>query len=82
MSSMAPKLDSAILDTLKLDATCTKITAHGGSGFAATFKISTEVSGQQLNYFVKTGSGTSAEIMFRGKLFTNREEFPTSQDLH
>lgn len=64
---MAPKVDSAILEALGLDAKSSKIAAHGGSGFASTFKLSGQVDGKEVNYFVKTGTGTDAEIMFRGQ---------------
>ncbi len=64
---MAPKVDSAILEALGLDAKSSKIGAHGGSGFASTFKLSSEVDGKEVNYFVKTGTGADAEIMFRGQ---------------
>lgn len=63
---MGPSVDAAILDALGLDASQTKIASHGGSGFASTFKLSTSVCGRPMNYFVKTGSGKAAEVMFRG----------------
>jgi protein-ribulosamine 3-kinase len=64
---MASSVDSAILEALGLDAGTTKITTHGGSGFSSTFKLSSTKGGQTTNYFVKTGSGKDAEIMFQGK---------------
>lgn len=64
--AMAPNVDSVILDALGLDLAATKIGSHGGSGFASTFKISTTVDGKETNYFVKTGSGPDAELMFQG----------------
>ncbi|ETS73348.1 hypothetical protein PFICI_14953 [Pestalotiopsis fici W106-1] len=64
---MAPSVDSAILEALGLDPTATKIGSHGGSGFASTFKISSTADGKDTNYFVKTGSGPDAEIMFQGE---------------
>lgn len=63
---MASKIDSAILEALGLDSSVTKITSHGGSGFASTFKISSTVEGVERNYFVKTGSGANYELMFNG----------------
>lgn len=64
---MAPSVDPAILKALALDADETKISSHGGSGFASTFKLSTTVDGKPRHYFVKTGSGADAETMFKGK---------------
>ena len=61
-----PVVDPAILEALGLDVAHTTIASHGGSGFASTFKLSTTVDGQQRHYFVKTGTGKDAELMFRG----------------
>jgi hypothetical protein len=63
---MAPSVDSAILEALSLDPAATKIGSHGGSGFASTFKISSTTDGKEKNYFVKTGSGSDSELMFKG----------------
>ncbi len=63
---MAPAVDGAILEALGLDAKDTKMSAHGGSGFSSTFKLSTTVDGQAKHYFIKTGSGADAETMFQG----------------
>jgi len=65
---MGPTVDPAILEALGLDPKASKITTHGGSGFASTFKLSTTLDGEEQNYFVKTGTGKDAEIMFRGQL--------------
>jgi protein-ribulosamine 3-kinase len=66
---MAPKIDSAILRALSLDAANTTIASHGGSGFASTFKITGKGSdGQEKMFFVKQGKGKESEIMFAGKL--------------
>lgn len=64
---MAPGVDSAILEALGLDPSTTKIATHGGSGFASTFKLSSTVDGETKNYFVKTGTGKDAELMFTGQ---------------
>ncbi|KAK6063108.1 fructosamine kinase [Seiridium cupressi] len=64
---MAPTVDSAILTALGLDPATTNIASHGGSGFASTFKISSTIDGHDKNYFVKTGSGTDSELMFKGE---------------
>lgn len=63
---MAPSLDPAILKALGLDAETTKMSAHGGSGFASTFKLWGTVDGEEKTFFVKTGSGKDAETMFKG----------------
>ena len=63
---MASGVDPAILDALDLDPARTRIASHGGSGFASTFKLSSVKGGQEANYFVKTGTGKDAEVMFRG----------------
>jgi protein-ribulosamine 3-kinase len=64
---MAPTIDSAIIEALSLNATRTTITTHGGSGFASTYKLTsqTEDGGQRL-YFVKMGTGMKSEVMFAG----------------
>lgn len=64
---MAFNVDPAILDALKLDPAQSQIHAHGGSGFASTFKISSTVDGQPVHYFVKTGDGKDSEVMFKGE---------------
>lgn len=61
-------VDAAILEALGLSAEQTKISSHGGSGFASTFRLSSVTSeGETVNYFVKTGTGPDAEVMFRGE---------------
>ncbi|CAN8103949.1 unnamed protein product [Discula destructiva] len=60
-------VDSAILKALGLDAQNTKQTSHGGSGFSSTFKLTCTKDGKQVAYFVKTGTGKDAEVMFRGE---------------
>jgi protein-ribulosamine 3-kinase len=64
---MSSSIDPAILEALGLEANATKITSHGGSGFSGTFKLSSIVDGQAVNYFVKVGTGSDAEVMFRGR---------------
>ncbi|KAF4125901.1 Fructosamine-3-kinase, partial [Geosmithia morbida] len=62
-------VDPAIISALGLDPSRTKISLHGGSGFASSFRISTTPSdsSRPSSYFVKTGSGVRAEVMFRGE---------------
>lgn len=63
---MAPGVDPAILDALGLDPADARIASHGGSGFSSTFKLSATKDGRPVHYFVKTGSGKEAQVMFRG----------------
>ena len=68
---MSPPVDPAILEALGLDPSTTeaKIASHGGSGFASSFKLTvTTPDGEEKPYFVKTGSGKDAEVMFQGEL--------------
>ncbi|KAH8677482.1 fructosamine kinase [Xylariales sp. PMI_506] len=64
---MASSVDPAILEALGLDPSVAKIGSHGGSGFTSTFKLSSMVDGQEKNYFIKTGTGASSEVMFKGE---------------
>jgi protein-ribulosamine 3-kinase len=64
---MPPPVDSAILEALGLDPAQTKMTSHGGSGFASTFKLTSTVDGAEKNLFVKTGTGRNADVMFTGE---------------
>lgn len=60
-------VDSAILEALGLDAQSTKQASHGGSGFSSTFRLTGVKDGKEVSYFVKTGTGPDAEVMFRGE---------------
>ncbi|KAK7417768.1 hypothetical protein QQZ08_011513 [Neonectria magnoliae] len=64
---MPTKVDPALLEALSLDPANSEINSHGGSGFSSTYKLSSVVDGKPVNYFVKTGTGKDAEIMFRGE---------------
>ncbi|KAK4187577.1 Fructosamine/Ketosamine-3-kinase [Podospora australis] len=64
---MLPNVDPAILSALNLEATSSKLLSHGGSGFSSTYKLVAAKDGKELTYFVKTGTGPDAEIMFRGE---------------
>ncbi|EFQ29967.1 fructosamine kinase [Colletotrichum graminicola M1.001] len=64
---MAPNVDPALIEALHLDPEQTKIASHGASGFASSFKLTSVVDGQPVNFFVKTGMGKDAEVMFRGE---------------
>jgi hypothetical protein len=67
---MAPNVDPAILEALGLDETNAKLVSHGGSGFSSTYKLIGTKDGKERAYFVKTGTGPQAEVMFRGILLT------------
>lgn len=60
-------VDAAILEALGLGADTTAQTSHGGAGFSSTFKVTSTKDGRQVNYFVKTGTGQDAEVMFKGE---------------
>lgn len=80
---MAPKLDPAIIKALSLDPALTSITSHGASGFSTISKITTKVDGKEKLYFVKTGSGKNAEVMFAGEyLFTMAEYHISMHNQH
>lgn len=64
---MLPNVDPAILEALGLEATSSKLVPHGGSGFSSTYKLMATKDGKELTYFVKTGTGPDADVMFRGK---------------
>ncbi|KAK3340013.1 Fructosamine/Ketosamine-3-kinase [Lasiosphaeria hispida] len=64
---MLPTVDPAILQAMGLEATSSKLVSHGGSGFASTFQLTGARNGEEVAYFVKTGTGEDASIMFRGE---------------
>ncbi|KAF4548578.1 Hypothetical protein D9617_27g045460 [Elsinoe fawcettii] len=64
------KLDPAVVKLLNLDPEQANVSGHGGVGMssASTSKIETKTGhGTTKFYFMKTGSGTDAEIMFEGE---------------
>ncbi|KAL2158734.1 hypothetical protein VTH06DRAFT_3925 [Thermothelomyces fergusii] len=64
---MPPHVDAAILEALGLEASSARLVSHGGSGFSSTYKLVATKDGQEVTFFVKTGSGPEAEAMFRGE---------------
>jgi protein-ribulosamine 3-kinase len=63
------KLDPAVVQLLGLDPDKTNVSSAGGGGMssASTSKIVSHVEdGTEKAYFMKTGSGKEAEIMFKG----------------
>ncbi|KAF2452437.1 Fructosamine/Ketosamine-3-kinase [Lineolata rhizophorae] len=64
------KVDEAVLKLLSLDPAKTTVSSHGGGGMssASTSRISTELAdGRTKNYFMKTGRGEDARVMFEGE---------------
>lgn len=64
------KVDLAVLNLLQLDADTTSVSSAGGGGCssASTSKIVSRLSdGTEKTFFMKTGSGSAAEIMFEGQ---------------
>lgn len=67
------QVDSASIKLLSLDPSKTTVSSHGGGGMssASTAKIvSTLPDGKRKVFFMKTGSGKDAEVMFRGAAFS------------
>ncbi|KAF2208231.1 hypothetical protein CERZMDRAFT_101680 [Cercospora zeae-maydis SCOH1-5] len=63
-----PAVDSAILALLRLDARQVTAAGHGGSSFSSTSKISAQLDdGTAMSYFMKSGKGSDAKIMFEGE---------------
>jgi protein-ribulosamine 3-kinase len=62
------KLDPAVLKLLQLDVDSASVSAGGGGcSSASTSKIVSQLSnGEKKTFFMKTGSGRSAETMFEG----------------
>ncbi|KAI9656320.1 MAG: hypothetical protein M1821_004983 [Bathelium mastoideum] len=64
------KLDPAIAELLSLDSASASVSFHGGGGMssASTAKIAAKLSdGSDKQYFMKTGLGKEAEVMFEGE---------------
>ncbi len=63
------KLDPAVVQLLSLDPDKTSVSSAGGGGMssASTSKITTTLGdGRKKQFFMKTGRGKDAEIMFEG----------------
>ncbi|KAH0090532.1 Ketosamine-3-kinase, partial [Aureobasidium melanogenum] len=62
-------IDSAVAQLLSLDPEKTTLSGAGaGSSFASTSKITTKLSdGTEKQFFMKTGSGKEASVMFEGE---------------
>jgi len=67
---MTSKVDSAIISLLSLDPSQTSLSSSSGIGMssATTSKITTTLSDDtSKNYFLKSGNGREAEVMFAGE---------------
>lgn len=63
------KLDPAVVKLLNLDPATTTVSSAGGGGCssASTSKITSKLDdGTEKAYFMKTGSGEDAKVMFEG----------------
>jgi protein-ribulosamine 3-kinase len=63
------KLDPAVAKLLNLDTTATTVSSAGGGGCssASTSKIVSRLQdGTEKAFFMKTGSGEDAKVMFEG----------------
>jgi protein-ribulosamine 3-kinase len=63
------KLDPAVIDLLNLEPSQTTVSSAGGGGCssASTSKIITKLpDGTEKCYFMKTGKGKEAAVMFEG----------------
>jgi hypothetical protein len=66
------KLDPAVIKLLQLDPDNTTVSSAGGGGCssASTSKITSKLSdGTEKLFFMKTGHGKDAEIMFEGMAY-------------
>jgi len=66
------KLDPAVIEILSLDPSKTNVSSACGRGSssASTSKITTTLEdGKDKLFFMKTGSGKDAEIMFKGRFY-------------
>jgi protein-ribulosamine 3-kinase len=64
------KLDPAVVRLLDLNPDKTSVSAAGGGGSssASTLKITSQLDdGTDQTFFMKTGSGEEAQVMFQGK---------------
>lgn len=61
------KVDPAVVKLLGLSSDKTTVSSVGGSSFASTSRIVSRLDdGSEKAYFMKTGSGKAAEVMFAG----------------
>ncbi|THW94489.1 fructosamine kinase [Aureobasidium pullulans] len=61
-------IDSAVAQLLSLDPKETTVSGSGGSSFSSTSKITTKLGdGTEKQFFMKTGSGKEASVMFEGE---------------
>jgi len=73
------KLDPAVIKLLQLDPEKTSVSSAGGGGCssASTSKITTTLdNGSRKQFFMKTGSGKDAQIMFEGQALPTQSKPP------
>lgn len=66
------KLDPAVVELLRLDPENTTVSSAGGGGCssASTSKITSQLSDSTVkSFFMKTGEGEDAEVMFSGRIW-------------
>jgi hypothetical protein len=74
ISRQTMKLDSALVKLLQLDPENTTVSSAGGGGCssASTSKItSKDQDGREKTFFMKTGKGKEAAVMFEGSTIDN-----------
>jgi hypothetical protein len=72
------KLDEAVIKLLKLNPSATSVTPAGGGGCssASTSKITAkDEDGNTKYYFMKSGTGKDAEMMFQGLFSVQHSQF-------
>ena len=75
----AMKLDPVVIELLSLDPSNTNVSSHGGGGCssASTSKITSKLNDDtEKCFFMKTGRGKDAEIMFEGSSYPFACQWP------
>jgi hypothetical protein len=81
----AMKLDPAVIKLLHLDPDSTTVSSAGGGGCssASTTKITSRLNdGTEKCFFMKTGSGEAASVMFKGADAVLLDSVGTAADRH
>jgi hypothetical protein len=63
------KLDDNVVELLGLDPDKTSVSSAGAGGFSSTSTskiVTRDANGAEKQFFLKSGSGEDAEVMFRG----------------
>ena len=67
------KLDDAVIKLLSLDPSVTSVSSQGGGGCSSASNskiVAKGKDGEEKQFFMKTGHGSDAEIMFEGNYAT------------